>query len=285
MKETPAGYRSIPFPVERRLELDAAWIQRRKATIWALVEVDVTAARQKLRAYKRSSGHSLSFTAFLVSCLARALDDHKNVQAYRSWRDRLIIFEDVDVAVLIEIPWQGRHLPLLHVVRAANRKSVYEIHREVRAVQADPALSPHFNPQAQRLMRGFLRLPGFLRRLVYRFLLGNPHWFRQVAGTVAVTAVGMFGKGAGWGINISSHSLTLTVGGIAQKPATVGAVAAIRECLSLTIGFDHVITDGAPAARFVQRLRELIERGHALPNTEPPGLCYSDVSSPLPGMR
>jgi hypothetical protein len=34
--------------------------------------------------------------------------------------------------------------------------------------------------------------------------------------------------------------------------------------LSLTISFDHDIIDGAPAARFTERLKELIESGYGL---------------------
>ena len=34
--------------------------------------------------------------------------------------------------------------------------------------------------------------------------------------------------------------------------------------LSLTVAFDHDVVDGAPAARFVQRLVELIESGYGL---------------------
>jgi len=38
----------------------------------------------------------------------------------------------------------------------------------------------------------------------------------------------------------------------------------IREYLNVTISFDHDIVDGAPAARFTQRLKELIESGSGL---------------------
>jgi len=34
--------------------------------------------------------------------------------------------------------------------------------------------------------------------------------------------------------------------------------------LSLTISFNHDIIDGAPAARFAQRLKDLIESGYGL---------------------
>ena len=39
---------------------------------------------------------------------------------------------------------------------------------------------------------------------------------------------------------------------------------AIRDYLCVTLSFDHDIVDGAPAARFVSRLRELIESGYGL---------------------
>jgi pyruvate/2-oxoglutarate dehydrogenase complex dihydrolipoamide acyltransferase (E2) component len=37
-----------------------------------------------------------------------------------------------------------------------------------------------------------------------------------------------------------------------------------REILNLTVMFDHDIVDGAPAARFMRRLVELIESGYGL---------------------
>ena len=43
---------------------------------------------------------------------------------------------------------------------------------------------------------------------------------------------------------------------------------AIREYLSLTISFDHDIVDSAPAARFTERLKELIESGFGLLDQE-----------------
>jgi hypothetical protein len=38
----------------------------------------------------------------------------------------------------------------------------------------------------------------------------------------------------------------------------------IREYLCVTVSMDHDIIDGAPAARFVQRLKELVEGGYGL---------------------
>ncbi len=83
-------------------------------------------------------------------------------------------------------------------------------------------------------------------------------------GTVGITAVGMFGKGAVWVIPLTGHTLYITLGGIGEKPGVVDGHIAIREYLSMTISFDHDIIDGAPAARFAERLKDLIEIGYGL---------------------
>ncbi len=56
----------------------------------------------------------------------------------------------------------------------------------------------------------------------------------------------------------------VTAGGIGLRPGGVDGHIALREYLSLTISFDHEIIDGAPAARFTRRLKELIESAHGL---------------------
>jgi hypothetical protein len=75
----------------------------------------------------------------------------------------------------------------------------------------------------------------------------------------------MFATGGGWAIPLAYHTLDVTVGGISRKPGAVGGTNVIRDYLCLTLSFDHDIIDGAPAARFTSRLRELIESGYGLP--------------------
>ena len=77
----------------------------------------------------------------------------------------------------------------------------------------------------------------------------NPHWVKQLEGSVIVPSVGKFGKRGGWGIAfLMSHNLGLTVGGITKRPVVFEEVIAVRECLEITLSFDHDIVDGAPAA-------------------------------------
>jgi hypothetical protein len=143
-----------------------------------------------------------------------------------------------------------------HIIRNANRRTVREISDEIRSIQANPERSE----QSGTLISLAPRLPRFVRLLFFWAVKKNPHWFKRIEGTAVVTSVGMFGEGGGWGIGfLPTHTLGLTVGGIAQKPGVHAGQVEVREYLNLTISFDHDIVDGAPAARFTRELIELIE--------------------------
>jgi len=120
-------------------------------------------------------------------------------------------------------------------------------------------------------------LPRLVRRTLIRLATHFPSLWKQFAGTVAVTAVGMFGKGGGWGIPITSHPLDVTIGGIGEKPGIIDGRIAVREVLNLTISVDHDLVDGAPAARFGSRLRELLESAYGLE-----GLATPRAGEPIP---
>ena len=260
MTKQPASYTVEPFPAARQLIVEAGRLGSRRPLIHGLLEIDVTRARTHLREHKARTGETLSFTAFIVACFAQAIDTNKQVQAYRDWRNRLIIFDEVDVVTLIETERGGVTLP--HIIRAANRKSFREIHDEIRAVQTTPRRSAQ---RSSPLMRLAPHVPAFFRQMFYWLLRKSPQRLKRYSGTCLVTSVGMFGRGSGWGFGfLPFHTLGLTVGGIAEKPGVVEGRIEIREYLSLTITFDHDVVDGAPAARFAQRLKEHLESGYGL---------------------
>ena len=259
--ENPA-FERIPFPRSRVFVVDAAQVAAGKHMIHGLLEFDVTEARDRLRAHRERTGESLSFTAFVLHCVGAAVAEDRMIHALRDWRGRLVLFDDVDINTIVEVEVEGRRFPLAHVIRATNRCAVGDIHDEIRAVQTKG--DRNFDARTVSLLRGYARLPGPLRRLAYRFALASPQRLKRIGGTVSVTAVGMFGEGGGWGIPIPLHTLNLTLGGIATKPVVVDGQIVPREMLSVTLSFDHDIVDGAPAARFVERLRGLIEGAFGL---------------------
>jgi pyruvate/2-oxoglutarate dehydrogenase complex dihydrolipoamide acyltransferase (E2) component len=259
LSENDDSYQTIPFPKIRRLMVDGGRLGRQKHVIHGLVEVDVTRARQAIRDHKLQTGEALSFTAFIMACLGRAVDMNKRMQAYRNWRDQLVIFDDVDVNTMFEVEVDGHKIIRPHIIRAVNKKTLRDIHEEIRAFQAG-----HEGSRESNFIGWFVLLPGFIRRLFLGALFKNPRWLKEMNGTVSLTAVGMFGTGGGWGIPVTNHTLQITLGGIAEKPGVVEGRIEVREYLSVTVSFDHDIVDGAPAARFIQRLKELIESAHGL---------------------
>ena len=248
-----------PVPIERRGTIDAMRAASRRSDIHGLVEFDVTEARGRVRSREAETGEQRSFTAFLVYCLARALDEHPHINAYRDWRGRVVRFDEIDVMVIVEVEVGGRRTGVPHVVRAANRRSLASIHAEIRAAQTDPR-----EGELPRSAALALRLPGPVRRLFWRLPRWFPRRWKRIAGTVAVTSVGMFASGGGWGITPTNYTLQLTIGGIAEKPGVVDGEIEPREYLSVTATFDHDVVDGAPATRFLQRLQELVEGAEGL---------------------
>jgi pyruvate/2-oxoglutarate dehydrogenase complex dihydrolipoamide acyltransferase (E2) component len=237
--------------------------------MYGLLEVDVTEARKFIAEHKACTGETLSFTGFLVYCLARAVDENKEVQAYLKGRKQLIIFDDVNVGLMVEHKRGETRALMGHIIKAANRKAYREIHEEIRTVQSEP-VSPRGGMPTW--FRSTMLLPWPLSKLV-KTLMGmvtrqDPTIRVSTTGTVVVTAVGMFGKdNSGWGIATTPVSLSLVVGSIAWKPAVVEGMIEPREILNLTVMFDHDVVDGAPATRFTRRLVDLIESGFGLVET------------------
>jgi pyruvate/2-oxoglutarate dehydrogenase complex dihydrolipoamide acyltransferase (E2) component len=256
------GYTVLPFPKVRHVYVDTLYLGQRKHTVHGLIEVDVTRARQFIREHKSRTGETLSFTAFVLACLGRAIEANKYMHAYRNWRNQLVLFDEVDVTTMFEIEVEGDKLPLAHVIRATNRRSFRDIHDEIRGLQAERRRDTSL-PYA-RLMALYPLVPAFVRRFLYGLLLKSPHLMKDRIGTVILTAVGMFGQGSGWAITHPIYTLGIALGGIGRKPEVIEGRIEVREYLSLTLSFDHDIIDGAPAARFTQRLKELLESGYGL---------------------
>jgi pyruvate/2-oxoglutarate dehydrogenase complex dihydrolipoamide acyltransferase (E2) component len=260
VKKQSHDFKVVPLPDVRHAISDMLHEGKKKHMIHGLFEVDVTVPRQTIRDHREKTGEKLSFTAFLITCLAQAVDEDRIMHAYRKGKNKLVLFDEVDVNTQIEREVEGRKWVMPYIIRGANMKSFYEIHQEIRNAQAKEVQEDREFKQFQ----WYLLLPGFVRRLFWRVFKRSPHMIKNIAGTVGMTAIGMFGKGGGWGIPITTQTLEVTAGGIEQKPGVVDGRMEMREVLSITLSFDHDIIDGAPAARFTSRLQELIEGGFGL---------------------
>jgi pyruvate/2-oxoglutarate dehydrogenase complex dihydrolipoamide acyltransferase (E2) component len=269
-------YEELPYPLARTAGLDLFRLAKGKHYVPVLLEVDVTDARAALARSKRA-GADLSFTAWVVKCVAQAAGEHRRVHGLRRGRRTLVVFEDVDTALAvyrrITDDESDERLPMPFVLRRANERSVAEISAEVRRVQSLP-LAPGeqmleargYSPPAWVLPLAF-RAPFAVRKWLYwEPLLRSPRRIKETMGTVMVTSVPVTSRsgGGGWGIPIAIHPLVVAIGAIGRRPALAEDRVLPHEFVSLTVLFDHEVVDGVPVARFLRRLIQLMETAFEL---------------------
>ena len=247
-----------PFPSDRRLVTAAMRAGRGKMPMYGLVDVDVTTANRVLAEHDPP----WSLTAFVVASVARAAAAHPAVHAYRNWRGQLVTHRHVDVGTMVEITTPQGPFAMPHILRDADIRAVPELTAELRSVKHDPSVSGS-GRWLERAGPAATRIPGVIPAMYA--VMARSVAARQRIGTVAVTAVGMFAGGGGFGITpLSLYSLEIIVGGMSQRPRVVDGQVAVRDVLDLTVAIDHNVVDGAPAARFAAELRELLESAAVL---------------------
>ena len=254
----PRRVQTHPFPSSRRLVTVALRAGRRMTPMYGLVEVDVTDAKQILARHDPPS----SMTAFVIASVARAAAAHPEVHAYRNWRGQLVTHQHVDVTTIVEISTPQGLFGLPCTLHDADIREVPDLTAELHRVKREPAASRSGRWLEQAAPAG-TRIPGAVRAMYA--VMARSVAARQRVGTVAVTAVGMFAGGGGFGITpMTMMSLEVVVGGIARRPRVIDDHIEIRDVLDLTLAIDHNVIDGAPATRFSAELRELIESAAVL---------------------
>jgi pyruvate dehydrogenase E2 component (dihydrolipoamide acetyltransferase) len=206
--------------------LSASWRERPHVTL--TTEADATnlvSARQQLT---EELGQKVAYDALLVALTARALREfpYMNVRLTERGIEQL---SEINVGVAVD---SERGL-LVPVVRDAAAKSLFQVQR-------------------------------MLVELVERALAGHSLPDDLTDGTFTITNLGMFGIDAFTPIINPPESAILGVGRIVAKPVAVDRQVVVREMMTLSLSFDHRLIDGAPAARFLQRVSQLIERPLAL---------------------
>ena len=267
MKDT-GHFEFETFPISRLATMDVCAMGLKKHYMHAYIEVDVTEARQKLRARKKE-GMRVSFTAWLLSCIAAVCHEYPEIHSMRYGRQKTVRFEDVDISMIVEREVGGKKVPLPCVIRKAESKSAEELCREIESAKSSPisdegdyVLGDGKSSAAR--MKLYYALPAFLRRAAFGAMIKNPFRAKREMGTVLVTALGMMGKFKGYFVPIGIHPLEFGVGSVVKKPGVVQDKIEIRDTLYLTVMLDHDTVDGAPAAMALQSLTEKLESGFGL---------------------
>src|SRR5512137_2255289 len=130
------GYKIIEFPRTRLATFDIGSVSKGKHYVTALLELNVGEARKKIREKRRAAGAKVSFTGWLLKIIAETIVGHKEVAAFRLGRRKLMIFDDVDISIVVEKEVVGYKVPLPLVIRGANGKSAEAITAEIESAKA-----------------------------------------------------------------------------------------------------------------------------------------------------
>jgi len=233
-----------------------------KHHISAMLEFDVTESRAKLRDL-RKKGTTVSFNAWIIKVIGMVLQEHPEAAAYFYNKKKLIIFNDINVSMIVEKKIGNSKVPMPLVIEKVNTKSALEITQEIENAKTQDLNSKDIvlKKRSSLYQRLYYYLPGFIRRLFWRLLLRSPITAFNMMGNVAVTSVGMTGKINGWFIHRSVHPVSFGVGSVIKKTVVIDNEIKIRDILNMTILVDHDVIDGAPMVRLLNDLTNYIETG------------------------
>ena len=224
----------VPFNNIRRRT--AEHMVRSKATsahTLVSIEVDyenVEKVRNLLRdSFKQEEGFTLTYLPFLARATVEALRTYKYLNASVG-EDELIVHRDLNLSIAVDLELEGLIAPVIH---NADQKRLKGLAREIRDL-ATRARTKRLNAD---------ELSG---------------------GTFTITNPGPFGTFITYPIINQPQVAILSTDGVKRKPVVVALPdgsesIAIHSVGILAIAFDHRVIDGAYAAAFLARMKEIIE--------------------------
>ena len=197
------------------------------APVTLTTEADATAfveLRERLKVKLAGDlGFNVGYNDLLIKLVAQALREFPYMNA-RLEAESIRHLDAVHVALAVDTD-RGLLVP---VIRDADRKGVAEIACELR--------------ELVERARGGKALPDELS-----------------GSTFTITNLGMHEIDAFTPLINLPEAAVLGVGRIKARPAVVDEELCVRQTVWLSLTFDHRLVDGAPAARFLKYVKDLIE--------------------------
>jgi len=216
-------YKSTPLAGHRKVIADRLSLSARTAVhVPITMEVDMTSA-SKLKDEREKAGVQVSYNDLIVKAAAAALAEFPAVNTMLLGQE-LRSMQEINVGIAVG---SGEDL-LVPVIRNAHRLSLDEI-----------------SNSAKNLIER-----ARTRTLTTREMSG---------GTFTVSNLGMYDVDLFAPVINPPETAILGVGRIAPRVVVLGENTVIRQLMTLTLVFDHRVIDGVLAAKFLQRVKQLLE--------------------------
>lgn len=229
----PSLFESVPLAGVRRIIAERMSASAHTtAPVTLTTEVDATNLVQLRSLLKEqlepTLGFTISYMDILVAVVARALREFPYMNV-RLVQDKIQTMLEIHIGVAVDTE---RGL-LVTVIRNADQKGIAEIART-------------------------------LRELVARARSGKSMPDDLTGGTFTITNLGMYDVDAFTPIINLPECAILGVGRLREVPVVYKGQICVRQMMVLSLTFDHRLVDGAPAARFLQRIKQLLEQPYLL---------------------
>ncbi|MDQ2686253.1 MAG: 2-oxo acid dehydrogenase subunit E2, partial [Armatimonadota bacterium] len=185
--------------------------------------------QQILPAVEKTHGVRVSFTDIIAKATARALQDHPALNSIFQG-DQITQFSAVHLGIAVSLGTEGLIVP---VVRDVQSKSLGEF-------------------------------SAALKTLVGKARAGKLASDEVTGGTFSITNLGTTGVTQFNPIINPPQAAILGVCSITETLVPIGGQPQVRPMLNLCLSFDHRVTDGAPAAAFLARLKEILEQPYLM---------------------
>jgi len=237
---------AVPLPTGVREEVVKATRTRRliaermvtslqvSAQLTAAVEVDMTRVmrlrEQAKDAFKQREGVSLSPLPFCVQAMIAAVKQYPNVNSALDADGNLHVYKDVNLGVAVDTP-KGLFVPVIKHADTLNLAGLAKAIADVAARTRDGKVGPD-----------------------------------ELSGsTITVTNTGS--RGTLWDTPIINqpNAAVFATPAIVRRPVVVddpelGEVVAVRHMMYAILTYDHRIIDGADAARYLVKVKEVLEQ-------------------------
>ena len=231
-----AGARDEVIPFTNIRRRTAEHMVRSKATsphALVSIEIDFEAVERVRRAvreqFRNEEGFSLTYLPFIARATVEAMRTFPHLNASVG-EDSLIVHKDLNLSIAVDLDQEGLIAPVIH---GADTKRLRGLARDIRDL-ADRARS---------------------KRLTADDIVG---------GTFTITNPGPFGTFMTVSIINQPQVAILSTDGVKRKPVVVTQTdgsesIAIHSVGIMALSFDHRVIDGAYAAAFLARIKEIIE--------------------------
>ncbi len=223
-EDTSPVLRRIPITGARRLIFESMHRSMADTAQFSLHTDADAGALQDLRGQLKDEGLQISYNAMLIKITATALRKHPDINAGVVWGNEILVWKNVNIGLAMHIDG----VLMVPVFRSADTLSLRQINTRINACM-------------RRIKR---------KRLSPDELTG---------GTLTITNLGFADVDHFTPILRPPESAVLGVGRIVEKPVAAQGLIVVRPMVGLSLTVDHRIIDGAPAARFLHTLKQMLE--------------------------